>query len=534
MINLILFRKSMNEKKKAKKERQKQQKIEEIRRKEEEERRKKQAEEAERKRREDEVRKQAEMERQMEKKRKKKEAQRLKKLAAKGGTVLPQDEAVTPPLNPAASNSIMSTASAASKLAEAKEALAFAKDPEAALEELRAKHMRELQELQLMHQRQLEEEARRLKLKQPGNGNKGHQPSSKSEAATVAGKSVKRSEALQSKPGTQIKITRTPSGGVEFTTVPANASSQSGGVSQPQPSFGRPVIQQPPEPARPSVPSKTGAPMVTIRRIETPNAAEPMVTISMAKNGNSGAANNKQVKEDKLLYTLVNGQAMRTPDAPSDLLPNAKLVEGANLSKKQKKKLKQKQNQMQNQMIQQPQHSQSFPMMGGSMPNFTPMPFGTSAHMKPRPPPQSTAPSKPRQPLPLDSNGKVDLDRLQLPPGISITRMSGPTPERKYFPASADEYGSDRDQSVLPLPGTISSQPQTQSGPGGMDYSAMEGLPPGLNGPNVIVVDTSSLKTKEEEEREVSCNSKYSAPNINSPFYVFDDHFFFSGKREKG
>ena len=497
----------MNEKKKAKKERQKQQKIEEIRRKEEEERRKKQAEEAERKRREDEVRKQAEMERQMEKKRKKKEAQRLKKLAAKGGTLPPQDEVVTPPLNPAASTSIMSNA--ATKLAEAKEALAFAKDPEAALEELRAKHMRELQELQLMHQRQLEEEARRLKLKQPGNGNKGHQPSSKSEAATGAGKSVKRSEALQSKPGTQIKITRTPSGGVEFTTVPANASSQPGGVSQP--SFGRPVIQQPPEPARPSVPSKTGAPMVTIRRIETPNAAEPMVTISMAKNGSGNASNNKQVKEDKLLYTLVNGQAMRTPDAPSDLLPNAKLVEGANLSKKQKKKLKQKQNQMQNQMIQQPQHSQSFPMMGGAMPNFTPIPFGTSAHMTPRAPPSSSAApsasSKPRQPLPLDSNGKVDLDRLQLPPGISITRMSGPTPERKYFPASADEYGSDRDQSVLPLPGTVSSQPQPTSASGGMDYSAMEGLPPGLNGPNVIVVDTSSLKTKEEEEREVCCQS---------------------------
>merc|ERR550517_357327 len=33
-------------------------------------------------------------------------------------------------------------------------------------------------------------------------------------------------------------------------------------------------------------------------------------------------------------------------------------------------------------------------------------------------------------------------------------------------------------------------------------YSAVEGMPPGLNGPNVIVVDTSSLKTREEEEKE--------------------------------
>ena len=107
--------------------------------------------------------------------------------------------------------------------------------------------------------------------------------------------------------------------------------------------------------------------------------------------------------------------------------------------------------------------------------------------------------------------------------------MSGPTPERKYFPASVDEYGN-RDQSVLPLPGTVSSQPQTQPSSGGMDYSAIEGLPPGLNGPNVIVVDTSSLKTKEEEEKEVSHESKL-------PFQMphFKDFFlFFSGKGEKG
>ena len=102
-------------------------------------------------------------------------------------------------------------------------------------------------------------------------------------------------------------------------------------------------LQEPAQPPRPSVPSKTGAPMVTIRRIETPGRVEPMVTISMAKNGGnnqkSGAAGSGSQKDDKLLYTLVNGQAMRTNEAPSDLLPNAKLMD-ANLSKKQKKKLK--------------------------------------------------------------------------------------------------------------------------------------------------------------------------------------------------
>ena len=87
----------------------------------------------------------------------------------------------------------------------------------------------------------------------------------------------------------------------------------------------------------------------------------------------------------------------------------------------------------------------------------------------------------------------------------SITRMNGgQVPDRKYFPASAEAYGN-RDQSVLPLPGTLqpqNTQPPMQNSAGLMEYSAMEGLPPGLNGPNVIVVDTSSLKTKEEEEKE--------------------------------
>ena len=82
--------------------------------------------------------------------------------------------------------------------------------------------------------------------------------------------------------------------------------------------------------------------MVTIRRVETPGRPEPMVTISMAKNENSGNGKNSGKDNgngsDKLLYTLVNGQAMRTSEAPSDLLPDAQLMD--NLSKKQKKKLK--------------------------------------------------------------------------------------------------------------------------------------------------------------------------------------------------
>ena len=206
--------------------------------------------------------------------------------------------------------------------------------------------------------------------------------------------------------------------------------------------------------------------MVTIRRIDNPQSGDPMVTISMAKE------NNKQ-KDDKLLYTLVNGQAMRTNDAPQDLIPNAKLMD---INKKQKKKLK-KQGTPEVPLPPAPiqhQHQQ---------PSSMPMQQQSAMHGPP-----------PRAPLPLDPTGRVDLERLQLPPGISITRLSGAAPDRKYFPASTEEY-SGRDQSVLPLPGTVNNSPN-------VDYSAMEGMPAGLSGPNVIVVDTNSLKTREEEEKE--------------------------------
>ena len=206
--------------------------------------------------------------------------------------------------------------------------------------------------------------------------------------------------------------------------------------------------------------------MVTIRRIDNPQSGDPMVTISMAKD--------KKQKEDKLLYTLVNGQAMRTNEAPQDLIPSAKLMD-----KKQKKKLNKKPapNEAPPPVIQQQHQYQQ--------PNTLPM-----QHQNPY---QQQAPTG-RAPLPLDQTGRVDLERLQLPPGISITRLSGAAPDRKYFPATTEEY-SNRDQSVLPLPGTVSKSPN-------VDYAAMEGMPSGLSGPNVIVVDTANLKTREEEEKE--------------------------------
>ena len=45
--------------------------------------------------------------------------------------------------------------------------------------------------------------------------------------------SINRAEAINSKPGTQIKITRTPTGSVEFTTVPAGTPAVPGNGAGP-------------------------------------------------------------------------------------------------------------------------------------------------------------------------------------------------------------------------------------------------------------------------------------------------------------
>ncbi len=71
------------------------------------------------------------------------------------------------------------------------------------------------------------------------------------------------------------------------------------------------------------------------------------------------------------------------------------------------------------------------------------------------------------------------------------------------------------------LPGTLNSPPnnhfvtssaqnfaQPEAANAALGYSTMSGLPAGLSGPNVIVVDTSSLKTREEERKEAEAKKK--------------------------
>jgi hypothetical protein len=49
----------------------------------------------------------------------------------------------------------------------------------------------------------------------------------------------------------------------------------------------------------------------------------------------------------------------------------------------------------------------------------------------------------------------------------------------------------------------VQPHPPMMTSSNGLGYSAMAGLPAGLNGPNVIVVDASTLKTREEERKEL-------------------------------
>ena len=528
-----------NEKKKAKKERQKQQKIEELRRKEEEEKRLKEEKEKERRRQEQEKRKLEEEERLRLKKLNKKAAQKAKKLAAKG---LPIPTASD--LND--SENINFSDKNESPNQENNKGV----DPIQTLEHLKAQHLKELQQLQLLHRQQLEEEHKKLMKRQEEQlslqcqlqeQEKHNQPSKKDKkkgkniTSKTVGKSsqdatsaIKLSNSVQASayktlaeasknPGNQIKITRMPNGGVEFSTVPAGQEqptpplptavppmTMGQGPAPPpylQEIFNRNPTIQPHIPQsivpqntqttqstksgtdsnRPCVPSLSNQPMVTIRRVENPNGSEnPTVTISMreqdkirSKGNSPNLATLGDGEHDKLLYTLVNGKILKSTEAPDNLLPQATAMP-TNMRQHQKN------------------NNNSVGTSGNCMGSS----FGGNDLKSARPP------------LPLDSHGKVDLNRLELPSGISITKIEGQAPERKYFPSKPSE---NHDQSILPLPGQHEAQKSmlnnlTNSRINGANHSqpsstyAVDNLGqyniPGIgptNPNNVIVVDTSSL-----------------------------------------
>merc|ERR1719147_141434 len=140
-------------------------------------------------------------------------------------------------------------------------------------------------------------------------------------------------------PSTQMPFQQ---GGFPSQGNPYSPYSGQGNPYQPQPPA--PPATRPPPPPAP----KSDQPMVTIKRVMRADTNEPTVTISVKKDEASPAPQN-----EKVLFTLVNGQVMKTPSAPDNLIPSAVPMpkdlqkqilpeDDVKLSKKQRKKLRAK------------------------------------------------------------------------------------------------------------------------------------------------------------------------------------------------
>ena len=239
--------------------------------------------------------------------------------------------------------------------------------------------------------------------------------------------------------------------------------------------------------------------MVTIRRVDNPAATQPTVTISMKSDIKKANKSNPE-STDKLLYTLVNGEILKAKDAPENLIPSAKpMPKGM-------------------QVIQNGGGPLSNRGGGVQPPPIQPQPVANRGGGGQ---PGQQQPAATRPPLPLDGQGKVDLDRLELPPGVSITKLNGPVPERRYFPSKPNgppDHSGGGGGDFLPLPGQHSSQVNNWGGlrptEGGMPWMGHQNPPPApppanpnaeylvkagidpKHASNVIVVDTSSLATR--------------------------------------
>jgi hypothetical protein len=193
-------------------------------------------------------------------------------------------------------------------------------------------------------------------------------------------------------------------------------------------------------------------------------------------------------EDDHLLYTLVNGQVNNSQGTSLDLSPGSS-VDEVGLTKKQRKKQK--------------KHlkSQSEYFAGLPSPDY----------MEPRNISENVARQQQPTRLPTNASGKLDVDRLTLPPGISITKIEGPVPERKYFPSlpeptstqpldipkASGTFGITQRMAVV-KPGAGVNLVSAFSG-GGVAPASHPTLPNGGSGANVIVVDTNSLKTRADE-----------------------------------
>lgn len=175
--------------------------------------------------------------------------------------------------------------------------------------------------------------------------------------------------------------------------------------------------------------NKKGGPMVTIKRVMQGSNKEPTVTITL-----KGSTPDK----DKLLFTLINGQSENNnnqPNVKSDLTQ----VDTSKLSKKQRKKLKKEQAKN----ASQPRPAQ-VPTKKETNTNNEPVKSKTNVNNNSS---KSTNNSKESKEIVTNnkvednsvkvslngkSEGVLNLQMLRLPPGITITKVEGPTTDRKF------------------------------------------------------------------------------------------------------
>jgi len=261
-----------------------------------------------------------------------------------------------------------------------------------------------------------------------------------------------------------------------------------------------------PQPSRPTPPpaSKSDQPMVTIKRVMRPDTNEPTVTISVKKDEDGKEAKPAAQQQDKVLFTLVNGQVMKTANAPDNLIPGAKPMptelakrlmpdEGGDvkLSKKQKKKMASK---------------------------------GREAESA------SNSPAMQRAAAPAAPYQQVDLDKLRLPDGVSISKISGPVPERRYFPCKETDAaprgpGAPGGQNPAPMGPPWTNNPYAAvpppSYPGATgfpssSYGGFGAAPPNSNvigGHQLFGRERKSVEESEEKGRKESCRSCLSGCN---------------------
>merc|ERR1711915_743629 len=138
-------------------------------------------------------------------------------------------------------------------------------------------------------------------------------------------------------------------------------------------------------------------------------------------------------------------------------------------------------------------------------------------------------PASNRPGLPTTPQGNVDLDKLRLPDGVSISKISGPVPDRKYFPCKTGPeasvpppqpghgnnpwgqqggFGGGPAPYGAPgnLPGHFPGQGGQYPPPAGM-FGGQYGIPrPAGRDPNVIVVDTNSIEGEKTSKKKKKKN----------------------------